>query len=35
MLFAGMYVCTFQLGNFTVWSSEGVKGGGEGMGGGS
>ena len=26
MLFAGVYVCTFQPGNFTGWESEGVKG---------
>ena len=25
MLFAGVYVCTFHPGNFTGWSSEGVK----------
>ena len=25
MLFAGVYVCTFQSGNFTCWGSEGVK----------
>ena len=24
-VFAGVYVCTFQPGNFTGWSSEGVK----------
>ena len=24
-LFAGVYVCTFQPGNFTGWVSEGVK----------
>ena len=25
MLFAGMYVCTFQPGNFTGWGYEGVN----------
>ena len=24
ILFAGMYACTFQRGNFTGWGSEGV-----------
>ena len=26
MLFAGVYVCTFQSGNFTGWGSEGING---------
>ena len=25
ILFGGVYVCTFQPGNFTGWGSEGVK----------
>ena len=25
ILFGGVYVCTFQPGNFTDWGSEGVK----------
>ena len=25
ILFAGVYVCTFQPGNFTGWSSDGVN----------
>ena len=25
ILFAGVYVCTFQPGDFTGWGSEGVK----------
>ena len=34
MLFAGVYVCTFQPENFTGWDSEGVKGAGRAWGGG-